>query len=546
MLVVSQMRLHRRGEPTRLTYQESLPGNGAIDEQIGSRSTTSIVELTKPTGPDTSLDAATSTVSDISVLFLCRFEETTHERESECKVITLAMLSLISPRHRNSFRCIQTLLYPFTQSFSTKPFKPIEPEPLSNPIISPNSTSFDHSTVRQTLSCYANDWKRALEFFDWVQTQCGFNHTTDTYNGMIDILGKFFEFDLIWVLIQRMKADPVAYPNHVTFRFVFKRYAAAHLVEEAMNAYYRTEEFNLRDETSYSNLIDALCEYKHVIEAEELFLKESKDLVFNDDVKIYNIILRGWFKMGWWKKCREFWEEMDRRGVCKSLYSYSIYMDIQCKSGKPWRAVKLYKEMKKKGIRLDVVAYNTVIRAIGLSEGVDFSIRVFREMKEVGCEPNVVTYNTIIKLLCENGRIREAYGVFDQMREKGYAPNVITYHCFFGCIEKPKQILRTFDRMINSGVRPRMDTYVMLMKKFGRWGFLRPVFIVWKKMEEQGCSPDACAYNALIDALVQKGMVDLARKYEEEMLAKGLSAKPRVDLGTKPILNDLLMGVSSS
>uniref|UniRef100_F6HIX1 Pentatricopeptide repeat-containing protein, mitochondrial n=1 Tax=Vitis vinifera TaxID=29760 RepID=F6HIX1_VITVI len=401
------------------------------------------------------------------------------------------MLSLISPRHRNSFRCIQTLLYPFTQSFSTKPFKPIEPEPLSNPIISPNSTSFDHSTVRQTLSCYANDWKRALEFFDWVQTQCGFNHTTDTYNGMIDILGKFFEFDLIW-------------------------------------------EFNLRDETSYSNLIDALCEYKHVIEAEELFLKESKDLVFNDDVKIYNIILRGWFKMGWWKKCREFWEEMDRRGVCKSLYSYSIYMDIQCKSGKPWRAVKLYKEMKKKGIRLDVVAYNTVIRAIGLSEGVDFSIRVFREMKEVGCEPNVVTYNTIIKLLCENGRIREAYGVFDQMREKGYAPNVITYHCFFGCIEKPKQILRTFDRMINSGVRPRMDTYVMLMKKFGRWGFLRPVFIVWKKMEEQGCSPDACAYNALIDALVQKGMVDLARKYEEEMLAKGLSAKPRVDLGTKP------------
>lgn len=238
--------------------------------------------------------------------------------------------------------------------------------------------------------------------------------------------------------------------------------------------------------------------------------------------------------MGWWKKCREFWEEMDRRGVCKSLYSYSIYMDIQCKSGKPWRAVKLYKEMKKKGIRLDVVAYNTVIRAIGLSEGVDFSIRVFREMKEVGCEPNVVTYNTIIKLLCENGRIREAYGVFDQMREKGYAPNVITYHCFFGCIEKPKQILRTFDRMINSGVRPRMDTYVMLMKKFGRWGFLRPVFIVWKKMEEQGCSPDACAYNALIDALVQKGMVDLARKYEEEMLAKGLSAKPRVDLGTKP------------
>lgn len=87
--------------------------------------------------------------------------------------------------------------------------------------------------------------------------------------------------------------------------------------------------------------------------------------------------------------------------------------------------------------------------------------------------------------------------------------------------------------MIESGVRPRVDTYVMLMRKFGRWGFLRPVFILWEKMEKQGLSPDVSAYNALIDALVQKGMVDMARKYDEEMLARGLSAKPRVELGTK-------------
>ena len=225
---------------------------------------------------------------------------------------------------------------------------------------------------------------------------------------------------------------------------------------------------------------------------------------------------------------------MNGRGLCKSLYSYSICMDIQCKSGKPWRAVKLYKEMKEKGIRLDVVAYNTVIHAIGLSEGVEFSIRVYREMKEVVCEPNVGTYNTIVKLLFDSGRIRDAYKVFDQMREKGCAPNVMTYHCFLGCLEKPRQILRMFDRMMNGGVRPRMDTYVMLMKKFGRWGFLRPVFIIWKKMEEQGCSPDACAYSALINALVQKGLVDEARMYEEQMLTKGLSSKPRVDLGSKP------------
>lgn len=237
--------------------------------------------------------------------------------------------------------------------------------------------------------------------------------------------------------------------------------------------------------------------------------------------------------MGWWGKCREFWEEMDRKEVCKDLHSYSIYMDILCKSGKPWKAVKLYKEMKSKGMKLDVVAYNTVIGAIGLSEGVDFVLRVYREMRELGCKPNVVTCNTVIKLLCENGRIKEAYRMLDEMPQSDIAPNVFTYHCFFRCLEKPKEILCLFDQMIENGVSPRMDTYVMLMRKFGRWGFLRPVFLVWRKMEQLGCSPDEFAYNALIDALIQKGMVDMARKYDEEMLAKGLSAKPRVELDTK-------------
>ncbi|KAK9056270.1 hypothetical protein SSX86_027360 [Deinandra increscens subsp. villosa] len=326
--------------------------------------------------------------------------------------------------------------------------------------------------------------------------------------------------------------------NHATFRVMFNRYASAHLVQEAFTTYNKLGEFNLKDETSFLNLVDALCEYKHVIEAQELCLgKESKDKNFIDNIasfqmgtKVYNMILRGWFKMRWWAKCREFWEQMDKDGISKDLYSYSIYMDVQSKSGKPWKAVKLYKEMKKKGIKLDVVAYNTVIQAIGVSEGVDVAVHLGREMLELGCEPNAVTYNIIIKLLCENGRVREAYQVLDKMSKRRCAPNVITYHCIFRCLEKPNEILSLLDRMIDSGVSPTLDTYVMLIRKFGRWGFLRPVFIVWQKMEDHGLSPNEFAYNALIDALVDKGMIDMARKYDKEMLAKGLSAKMRPEL----------------
>ena len=49
-------------------------------------------------------------------------------------------------------------------------------------------------------------------------------------------------------------------------------------------------------------------------------------------------------------------------------------------------------------------------------------------------------------------------------------------------------------------------------------------------MEDHGLSPNEFAYNALIDVLVEKGMIDMARKYYEEIFDKGLLAKLRPEL----------------
>lgn len=275
-----------------------------------------------------------------------------------------------------------------------------------------------------------------------------------------------------------------------------------------------------------------------MIEAEEICL--GKDAIFEPDTQIYNMLLRGWFKMQWWRRCWDFWERMDKDGVQKDLHSYSIYMHILLKSGKPCKTIKVYKVIKKKGFILDTVAYNIVVQAVGMANGADDSIKMFREMTELGVRPNNVTFNIVIKSLCYWGRFAEAYGFLHQMgRGDRPAPDVITYHSFFQYLNRPKEVLQLFEKMLQSGCRPKMDTYVMLLKKFGKWGFLRPVFHIWNVMQEQGSCPDEFAYNAFIDALIQKGMIDLARKYDQEMLLKGLSAKPRKILGTiNPLLTD--------
>ncbi|XP_078432442.1 pentatricopeptide repeat (PPR) superfamily protein [Wolffia australiana] len=399
--------------------------------------------------------------------------------------------------------------------------------PLSRGVGGGGGPALEHGAVLATISSYGNDWARAVEFFRWAEAQ-GFKHSRETYNGLIDVLGKFFEFDEAWRLVAEMRT-----PDHATFRVLFNRYAAAHLVGDALAAFDRAADFGLRDRATFHHLVDALCDHRHVLDAEELFLKDNKKPPFPADTKVHNMVLQGWSRLGWWSRCRLFWREMDERGVAKDLHSYSIFMAALSKAGKPWLAVKLYREMKSKGMPLDAVAYNTALLAAGRSGGADQAARVYREMQDRGCRPNAATHNAMIKLLCAEGRLAEALAFLDRMNRLGCPPTALSYHSLFRCLSRPREILRLFDRMVAGGCRPTMETFVLLMRKFGRWGFLRPVFFFWRAMADTGMSPDGFAYNALIDALLLKGMVELARHYDGEMLDKGLSAKPRKEFGPR-------------
>ncbi|KAK1288853.1 Pentatricopeptide repeat-containing protein [Acorus calamus] len=136
----------------------------------------------------------------------------------------------------------------------------------------------------------------------------------------------------------------------MTNQILFNRYTSARLPSDTIHAYERAaSEFGLKGEPLFTSLVDTLCEHKHVIEAEELCFKRRDFPVY---IETHNMILRKYAKLGWWRKCREFWVDFEK--------------DIVIKSGKLCMAVKLLEEMIERGVHPDVVAYNTVIQTVGL------------------------------------------------------------------------------------------------------------------------------------------------------------------------------------
>uniref|UniRef100_A0A803QA63 Pentatricopeptide repeat-containing protein n=1 Tax=Cannabis sativa TaxID=3483 RepID=A0A803QA63_CANSA len=109
--------------------------------------------------------------------------------------------------------------------------------------------------------------------FDLVGTQTGYRDSPESYNLMVDILGKADEFQHMWELIEVMSSLD-GYISLVTMAKVIRRVARAHLYEEAIAAFKGMERLGISKDVSGLNiLLDKLVKENSVEHAQEVFLE---------------------------------------------------------------------------------------------------------------------------------------------------------------------------------------------------------------------------------------------------------------------------------
>ena len=74
------------------------------------------------------------------------------------------------------------------------------------------------------------------------------------------------------------------------------------------------------------------------------------------------------------------------------------------------------------------------------------------------------------------------------------------------------------------------------MKDFFKEGLANKAYELFRKMEVNGCLPDDCSYNVLIQGFLQNNDISTAAKILPEMVCKGFSA----DISTATMFVDLL------
>ncbi|GFP84438.1 pentatricopeptide repeat-containing protein at5g15010 mitochondrial [Phtheirospermum japonicum] len=383
--------------------------------------------------------------------------------------------------------------------------------------------------VTNVLSATRNDWETAFTFFLWAGKQPGYSHSRREYHSMISVLGKFRKFDTAWALIDNdMRSSSLVAPH--TLLIMMRKYAAAHDVAKAINAFYALRRFKFEigmDE--FQGLLSSLSRYKNVKDAEHLLFCNAS--VFPLNTKSFNIVLNGWCNViGSLREGKRIWKEMETRGIKHDIYSYSSIMSCLSKANKLNVVLRLYEKMKALGIKPDRKAYNAVIHALAKGKLVNEARSLMRKMEdEGGVIPDSVTYNSLIKPLCKSRMLGEAKQVFDEMTMRGLVPTVRTYHAFFRALRTGDEVFELLGRMRGAGCHPSHDTYIMLIRKFCRWRQIELVFKVWGEMGENGLDPDRSSYIVLIHGLFLNGRLEEAHKYYVEMKEKGLLPEPKLD-----------------
>jgi pentatricopeptide repeat protein len=387
------------------------------------------------------------------------------------------------------------------------------------------STQISTSLVEQVLKRCNNLGFSAHRFFLWAKRIPGFEHSVESYQILVDILGSSKQFAILWDFLIEMRDSHCCEIRPQIFWIVFRAYSRANLPEDAVRAFNRMVEFGIKPGVhDLDQLLYVLCKRKHVRHAQNFFDEVKSGFVPN--AKTYSILVRGWGDIGESKEALKLFDEMLERKCNVDVLAYNSLLEALCKGGDVDEAYRMFREMPSNGVEPDACTYSIFIRTYCEANDMHSAFSVLDRMRRYDLLPNVYTYNCIIKKLCKNERLDEAYQLLDEMIERGIRPNdwsynaILAYHCDHCEVNRA---LGLISRMEKDDCIPDRHTYNMVLKLLIRIGRFDRATEVWERMGERGFYPSVSTYAVMVHGLCKKkGKLEEACKYFETMIDEGI------------------------
>lgn len=388
-----------------------------------------------------------------------------------------------------------------------------------------------HNLIDKLLHRFKDDWKSAFGIFKWASSRSGFRHSPETYDMMVDILGKMKQWGKVRDLLEEMKRG-----NLVTFNTiarVMRRFAGAGLWEGAVRVFDDIETLGLEKNTESMNvLLDTLCKEENVEQARAIFLELKQHI--SPNAHTFNIFIHGWCKVRRVDEAHWTIQEMKGHGCRPSVISYSTIIQCYCREQNFCRVYELLDEMQAQDCSPNVITFTGIIFALAKAEKFEEALQMAERMRYVGCRPDTLFYNSLIYTLGKAGRVHDAIYIFKvEMPSVGIIPDISTYNSLISIYCDHAQESGAFNilkEMEVSGLcKPNVQTYHPLIKSCFKTGNIDSYLndILDNMVNKHHLGLDISTYTLLIHGLCRANKCEWAYSMFEEMVKKDIMPRYR-------------------
>ncbi|CAK7346934.1 unnamed protein product [Dovyalis caffra] len=319
-------------------------------------------------------------------------------------------------------------------------------------------------------------FKKAVEFFYWLETHFSFKHTEITCREMAIVLARGSKLDELWQFLkemaQREHGNCLGIVSVNTVTCLIKVLGEEGLVNQALALFYRMKQYHLKpDVYAYNTIIFALCKVGNFKKAR--FLLEQMELPgfrCPPDTYTYTILISSCCKYGLQIGCRKairrrIWEAnrffriMLFKGFVPDVVTYNCLINGCCKTNRIERALELFEDMNKRGCVPNRVTYNSFIRYFSVVNEIDKAVEMLRRMQKMNHGlATTSSYTPIIHALCEGGRVLEARVFLVELVDGGSIPREYTYRLVCDALKSVGEgnlLGSDFDKRIKDGIEDR-------------------------------------------------------------------------------------------
>ncbi|CAN6297807.1 unnamed protein product [Urochloa humidicola] len=380
--------------------------------------------------------------------------------------------------------------------------------------------------VDKILQRFGNDWVAAFGFFMWAGTQDGYCHCADSYDSMVDILGKFKQFDLMFGLISEMH-EVGGLVSLATMTKVMRRLCGANRWSDAIDAFHNMDRFGVVKDTKAMNvLLDTLCKERSVKRARGAFQQLMGTIP--PDESSFNTLVHGWCKARMLNEARKTMKEMEEHGFSPSVVTYTSLIEAYGMERDFKTVDSILDEMRKKGCPPNIITYTIVMHALGKAGRTQEALDTFKKVKQDACTPDVSFYNSLIYILGRAGRFQDANFVVVEMHRTGISPNSTTFNTMISAAcdhSQAENALKLLVQMEEQSCKPDIKTYTPLLKLCCRRQWVKTLRFLICHMFRKDITPDFSTYTLLVSWLCRNGRLAQSCLFLEDMVLKGFTPK---------------------